>query len=300
MAITGTNLDPPTVLEWNDQNYQVIRRIETVDPVLGGTPTKANPDPLMSEDVLNSPVNYALATLAARTKWLKKEIKRITPVFATQTQAEAGEDETTVMSPKRTKEAIDALGSSGVTVATKDEAEAGTNNTKMMTPLRSAEAIAALVPDASTTTKGSVEIATSAENKAGTDTARVVTPGNFKWGTLPTFTRYQKDISVISVEVLPSESERLGRFYWVTVVVKLTGAGVYNRAMEAGLNVPAGFFVLGAVATELSSNFNNLTLVDDFEDNRRFYFSGAPSYNFPSAVNMPLGKIKMLMFLPSG
>ena len=142
MAITGTNLDPQTVLEWNDTNYQLVREIRTVDPVLGGAPTKASATP--GEVDINSPVNFALATLAARTKWLKKEVKRIEGNIATKAEAEAGTDNTHFMTPLRTKEAIDALGGSGVTVATKAEAEAGTDNTKMMTPLRTREAISSL------------------------------------------------------------------------------------------------------------------------------------------------------------
>lgn len=100
MAITGTNLDPATVLEWNDTNYQLIRRIETVDPVLGGDSTKADPVNI-GEELLNSPINFALATLAARTKWLKAEVKRVTYQVATQAEAEAGTNETKVMTPQR-------------------------------------------------------------------------------------------------------------------------------------------------------------------------------------------------------
>ena len=123
------DLPEPTLIP---MNMPGVRRIKKTDKVLGGETEVLG--------VLNSPINYALQSLVDRTAWLKSKL----PVFATQTQAEAGVDETTVMSPKRTKEAIDALGSSGVTVATKAEAIAGTNNTKMMTPLRTLEAIESL------------------------------------------------------------------------------------------------------------------------------------------------------------
>lgn len=67
--------------------------------------------------------------------------------------------------------------------ASQGEAEAGTDNLKVMTPLRTAQSIAALVPvvpDASTTVKGIVELATAAEAQALTDAVRAVTPSTLK------------------------------------------------------------------------------------------------------------------------
>ena len=77
MAVTGTNLDPSAVLEWNATNYNLVRRIETTDAVLGGNPTRPDPNNPLTEVVLNSAVNFALETLAARTKWLKKEVEKL-------------------------------------------------------------------------------------------------------------------------------------------------------------------------------------------------------------------------------
>jgi len=62
--------------------------------------------------------------------------------YATQAEAQTGTVNNKVMSPLRTKEAIDYQRP----YSTKAEAEAGTNNTKMMTPLRVKEAIMALSP----------------------------------------------------------------------------------------------------------------------------------------------------------
>lgn len=58
-------------------------------------------------------------------------------------------------------------------------ATAGTNTTQVATTAFVAAAIAAVtIPDATSTTKGKVELATDAEAIAGTDTVRAVTPAN--------------------------------------------------------------------------------------------------------------------------
>jgi hypothetical protein len=67
------------------------------------------------------------------------------PAYASQVEAEAGTENTKLMTPLRTAEAIAALGGGGGgTFASQAEAEAGTDTTKYMNPLRTAEAIAAL------------------------------------------------------------------------------------------------------------------------------------------------------------
>lgn len=62
--------------------------------------------------------------------------------FASQGAAQAGAETTTVMSPARTKDQLDALRA----FASEAEAEAGTEAAKVMSPLRTADAIAALRP----------------------------------------------------------------------------------------------------------------------------------------------------------
>lgn len=57
-------------------------------------------------------------------------INGITPALATQAEAQAGTDDTKLMTPLRVKEATTA------SLATQAEAQAGTDNTKLMTPLR--------------------------------------------------------------------------------------------------------------------------------------------------------------------
>ncbi|CAB4138431.1 hypothetical protein UFOVP330_49 [uncultured Caudovirales phage] len=58
--------------------------------------------------------------------------------LATQAEAQAGSDNTKLMTPLRVSEAIAS------DLASQAEAEAGTDNTKLMTPLRAAQAISAL------------------------------------------------------------------------------------------------------------------------------------------------------------
>ena len=61
---------------------------------------------------------------------------------ASEEQAATGLDNTTVMTPLRTAEAIASLAPR----ATTEQALVGLDNTTVMTPLRTAEAIAALAP----------------------------------------------------------------------------------------------------------------------------------------------------------
>lgn len=60
--------------------------------------------------------------------------------------------------------------------ATKAEAEAGTENTAMMTPLRTKEAIAKLVPLATFTVPGILQLATADDARSWVGTTRMLTP----------------------------------------------------------------------------------------------------------------------------
>ena len=77
--------------------------------------------------------------------------------IATQAQAEAGTDNTVLMTPLRTKQSITSE------IATQAQAEAGTDNTVLMTPLRVEQAITS-------------DIATQAQAQAGTDNTKLMTP----------------------------------------------------------------------------------------------------------------------------
>lgn len=81
--------------------------------------------------------------------------------FASQTEAETGTANDKIMTPLRSKQALDALRA----LASQSEAQAGTNNTKVMTPLRTKEAI--------DSQRG---LATQAEAEAGTNNTKVLTP----------------------------------------------------------------------------------------------------------------------------
>lgn len=81
--------------------------------------------------------------------------------FATQTEAEAGAANDKLMTPLRSKQALDALRG----LASQAEAEAASNNTKVLTPLRTDQLLNARRPFAS-----------QAEAEAGSDNTKVVTP----------------------------------------------------------------------------------------------------------------------------
>lgn len=70
-----------------------------------------------------------------------------TITIASEAEAEAGTNNTNLMTPLRTNQAIQAL-TPAPTIATQAQAETGTDNTVYMTPLRSAEAIGALATPA--------------------------------------------------------------------------------------------------------------------------------------------------------
>lgn len=83
------------------------------------------------------------------------------------------------------KALVEALGTGKLDIASlasQTQAEAGADNTKWMTPLRVAQAIAALatIAMATDTTAGKVELATAAETITGTDTTRATHPAGVK------------------------------------------------------------------------------------------------------------------------
>ena len=138
-----------------------VRRIDTADDVLGGKPENL-------DATVNSAINYALQALANRTAYLKKQLDAISiAAIASETEAEAGTNNTKMMTPLRTKQAIDEFADSPP-IASETEAEAGTNNTKMMTPLRTKQAIDEFAD--------SPPIASETEAEAGTNNTKMMTP----------------------------------------------------------------------------------------------------------------------------
>jgi hypothetical protein len=106
-----------------------------------------------------SSTSVAIANGQTRTVWsdgngvfLSDDID-----IATQAEAEAGTNNTALMTPLRTKQSITSE------IATQAQAEAGTDNTVLMTPLRVEQAIES-------------DIATQAQAQAGTDNTTLMTP----------------------------------------------------------------------------------------------------------------------------
>lgn len=110
--------------------------------LLGGTPniTTAQIDP-------SSLATQAEAEAGADNSKIMTALRAAQAVaaqrpFASQAEAQTGTNNTKVVTPLRVAEALDALRA----IASQAEAQAGTNNTKVVTPLRVAEAMAALRP----------------------------------------------------------------------------------------------------------------------------------------------------------
>jgi len=97
-------------------------------------------------------------------------------VRAGQAEAEAGTENTKIMTPLRVWQAITKR------FSTQLQAEAGTDNDTTMTPLRVFQAIAKKVVQATETVLGIAKVATQAETEAGTDDATIVTPKKLRMG----------------------------------------------------------------------------------------------------------------------
>ena len=94
-----------------------------------------------------------------------------TLVFATETQAEDGTNASRYMNPRRTADAIAALGDAHIPgIASQNEAEAGTNNSDIMTPLRTRQAINDRAPDLIP------DIANQSQAEQGINTSRYMSP----------------------------------------------------------------------------------------------------------------------------
>lgn len=144
-----------------------IYRFETTDPVQGGP-----------GGIDNLPTNQ----LANRTAWLKAQVEAILLDIAAiesgyaTTASLAGHTGNT-SNPHGTTAAQVGLGNvQNYGIASQTEAEAGAIDTKYMTPLRAKQAIAALVPDATETDRGKVELASAAEAQAMSNASCAITP----------------------------------------------------------------------------------------------------------------------------
>lgn len=144
-----------------------IYRFETTDPVQGGP-----------GGIDNLPTNQ----LANRTAWLKAQVEAILlDITAIEsgyaTAASLAGHTGNTSNPHSVTKAQVGLGSVlNYGVATQAEAEAGVVDTKYITPLRAKQAIAALVPAASETVAGLIELASTAEAQGMLDNFRAITP----------------------------------------------------------------------------------------------------------------------------
>lgn len=124
-----------TFTEPTNPSFDSVRQIETNDPVLGGAAEITS--------VVNSPVNYALRALVARTQWLKQQISGIsTPAasrsvagvarLASLAQVTAGSNDDTIVTPFLLQQKINTLDIPDV--ATQVDVNAGTDTEEFITP----------------------------------------------------------------------------------------------------------------------------------------------------------------------
>lgn len=136
-------------VEPTNPNFDAIRQIETNDPVLGGAAEIAS--------TVNSPINYALRALVARTQWLKLRVEDIsTPAASRSTagiarlsslaQVQAGQDDSTIVTPYLLQQKVN-----GITI-----------------------------PNASSTQRGIIELLTPTEARVMNDGERALTTALLK------------------------------------------------------------------------------------------------------------------------
>jgi len=102
-------------------------------------------------------------------------------VIATQTETNAGTDDTKVVTPKKLHNRTATTTRRGIAeIATQTETNAGTDDTRIVTPKKLIQALTDLIVQATETKKGIAEIATQAETNTGTDDTRIVTPKKLK------------------------------------------------------------------------------------------------------------------------
>ena len=179
-------------------NFDAIRQIETNDPVLGGAAEIAG--------TVNSPVNYALRALVARTQWLKQQISGISTPAASRSAAGIAR------------------------LASLAQVTAGSNDDTIVTPYLLQQKVSSLAPpNASESVRGIARIASQADVDTGTEAEEFMTPLTFRQseiikgiapaGELPVF-----KINSLSATPLNFTTDIIGNFGLFKVAVVLPQA----------------------------------------------------------------------------
>ena len=151
--------------------------------------------------------------------------------FAAQPEAESGVANDKIMTPLRTKQALDALRA----LSSQAQAEAGTNNDTVTTPLRVKQALDALRA-----------LASQAQAEAGSDNATVVTPLRVAQALAALRPRFTATVNLTWGSIAAGASAEQ--------TISLTGALVNDRV---AVGLPDGL-AAGLLATAWVSSSNNV------------------------------------------
>jgi hypothetical protein len=186
-----------------------------------------------------------IATVVIRVPGIQGPVGPPTP-FPSQAEAEGGVNNTTAMTPLRTKQQIDAR------LATELEAEAGTSATKLLTPLRGMDLITARGKEAAFTPSGTGAVATTVNSELRNRAPR---PVDFMTGSLRNAVEAQSvtnddaaDIKIAMDKAATAAAEHPTRtldlgpgLLWVdatfvipSAVNRIDGAGKYRTTVKLG------------------------------------------------------------------
>lgn len=169
-----------------------------------------------------------------------------------------------------------------IKIANSTEAADTTNNEVAMTPARISGAIQTLVPDATTTVKGKVELSTDAETQGLSSDSVVVTPGNLgallatttQAGIQETATDAETQaLTATNKFVTPSNLAADGFLQWADVTLTSSEIKNLTTAQKTLVAAPAAGKVLKFMGAVMKLNYGGNNVFTESGDNLAVKFT---------------------------